>query len=240
MKIYTVLLIIVFSLTTNTFPQTEIYKDRLAQVKDLVNSTELIMVWRQKPSTSEEYQFHQRIYDLDMTLPGLDERLVPYPVQIDTSIVENNMAVATGNFLNGSFKHLVAAWQGPEGVTVSVPEIEFETLSWTNESQLSVPGGARIDLATGNFFGDGQEEFVLAFNGTDTTIHLQVFSFNPGSLVPIMRGTINDEHFEWSKGSYDIITGDFNTDGHDDIALLFVKPLDGNNLVPLRKNLQCR
>jgi hypothetical protein len=149
------------------------------------------------------------------------------------------MAVATGNFLGDKYKHLVAAWEGPGNtVSVSVPQIEAGTLSWTDASHITVPGLAslganrKIHVATGDFFGNRQDEFVLAYHAADTTIHLQVFSFEPGNLEPQPRGSVNDER-TMTPGSnldnWDIATGDFDSDGYDDIALLFVKPLEGSS-----------
>ncbi len=217
------------------------YKDRLARVRDLVNSDELIMIWGQGPSQNDQ-SIYQRIYDLNLTHPGgVDSTLVSKPVQIDSSITGNKrLAVATGNFLGDKLKHVVAAWAGPgNSVSISVPHIQAGTLSWQNASRLSMPGLApfgankKIHVAAGDFFGNRQDEFVLAYHGADTTIHLQVFSFNPGDLAPQPRGSLNDERMMPPGSNLDnleIVTGDFDSDGYDDIALLFVKPtLGGSN-----------
>jgi hypothetical protein len=229
-------LLFVFSASTQPVG----YKDRLARVRDLVNSNELVMIWSQGPDQNNQ-SCYQRIYDLNLTHPGgVDSTLVRMPVQMDSAITGNQrLVVATGNFLGDKFKHLIAAWQGPENsVSVSVPHVEAGTLSWTDASRLSIPGLAtlgantKIQVATGDFFGNRQDEFVLAYHGADTTIHLRVFSFNPGALNPQPAGSINDER-TMAPGSgldnWDIVTGDFDSDGYDDIALLFVKPLGGSN-----------
>jgi len=77
------------------------YKDRLNQVKDLVNSNELIMIWSQGENSNNQFCY-QRIYDLDLTNPGgTDSTLVRKPLQIDSSVTGNkNLAVASGNFLD--------------------------------------------------------------------------------------------------------------------------------------------
>lgn len=233
-------IIILALLTFSASAQPGGYKDRLARVRDLVNSNELIMIWSQGLSYND-YNCYQRIFDLDLTQPGgVDSTLVRKPLQIDSAITGNlNLAVASGNFLGGKFKNFVAAWSGPgDTVLVRVPHIDPGTLSWTDASELSIPGltpigtKRKIHVATGDFFGDRKDEFVLAFHGADSTIHLQVFSFNPGSLDPQPRGSINDEHTMTSASNlanWDIVTGDFDSDGYHDIALLFVKPLGGSN-----------
>ncbi|HTO93167.1 MAG TPA: hypothetical protein VMM80_02305, partial [Bacteroidota bacterium] len=179
------------------------YRDRLARVRDLVNSSELAMIWSQGGGQFSGDTCRQRIYDLDLTAPGgVDSTLVRKPLSIDSAIAgDKRLAVAAGNFLGGAVKDLVAAWAGPGNtVRVSVPEIDPGTLSWTTANRLSIPGlipngsKRKIRVATGDFYGDEQDEFVLGFEGADSTIHLQVFSFNPGSLVPQPRGSIHAEH----------------------------------------------
>jgi len=57
------------------------------------------------------------------------------------------------------------------------------------------------------------------------------FSFNPGSLDPQPRGSINNERtpLQSNIANWDIVSGDFDSDGYHDLALLFVKPLAGSN-----------
>ncbi len=218
------------------FPQSSNYKDRLGSVRDLINSNELIMVWSQGDDQSSQFCY-QRIYDLDLTHPGgTDSTLRKKPIYIDSAITgTRNLTVATGNFLGGSFKHFVAAWQGPNNtVTVSIPEIVAGTLSWTSTNTMSlyglaVIGSKEIHVETGDFWGNRQDDFIVAFQGTDTTIHLQLCSFNKGSLIPKMFGSINDEKILVSPNNWDIVAGDFDSDGRDDIALLFVKPIGVNS-----------
>jgi hypothetical protein len=233
---FTVSALIVFCFSS--FPQSSNYKDRLGGVRDLVNSNELVMIWSQGESQSNQFCY-QRIYDLDLTHPGgVDSTLRRKPIYIDSAITGNrNLAVATGNFLGGSFKHFVAAWQGPNNtVTVSVPEIVAGTLSWTNTNIISFPGFAvfgrkKIHVETGNFWGNTHDEFIVAFQGSDSTIHLQLCSFNGGSLVPQLLGIVQDEKtvVNSSISNWDIVAGDFDSDGRDDIALLFVKPIGVNS-----------
>ena len=230
---------VILTVSLSSPAQTSGYRDRLNQVKDLVNSNELIMIWSQGDNSSAQ-NLHQRIYDLDLTRPGgVDSTLVRKPLEIDSSITGNKtLAVASGNFLDGEYKNIVAAWEsGDNTVRVSVPEINSGTLSWTNTNEITLNGLAsfqknKIHVAAGNFFGNSQDEFVVAFQGQDTTIHLQLCGFNPGSLVPHLQGSINDEQsykVNLLMNNFDVVTGDFNSDGYDDIALLFLKPVGSNN-----------
>jgi hypothetical protein len=222
----------IFTASFSIFSQTSTYKDRLARVRDMANSNELIMIWSQGDNQNTQKSY-QRIYDLDLTQP-LDSRLVTKPVNIDSTVSGNKrITVATGNFLGGKFKNIVAAWEGENNtVLLVVPEINSSTLTLSNGSRISLPGLAefgnkKIHVETGDFLGNEQDEFVAAFQGADTTIHLQIFSFNSGSLIPQPQGSINDETSmppNSTLNNWDIVTGDFDSDGYDDIALLFVKP----------------
>lgn len=227
-------------LHTAAFAQSGAYKDRLARVRDIVSSDELIMIWSQG-STFNKHAIQQRVFDLDLTRPGgVDSTLVRKPLVIDSAVVdEERMAVATGNFLGGQFKNPVIAWQSPgDTITVTVPHVDPVSMSWSDGSRFSIPGLAsyglkkKIRLATGDFFGDRQDEFVLAYEGRDTTIHLSVYAFTPGDLTPHLRGSIQDERAMPAVSNldnWDIVAGDFDGDGYHDIALLFVKPTGGSN-----------
>lgn len=228
--------LILFTTCFSSFSQTAGYKDRLSQVRDLVNSNELIMIWSEGLDQSNQFCY-QRIFDLDLTHPGgVDSTLTKKPLNIDSSITGNRkLAVATGNFLGGSFKHFVAAWEGEDTtVTIIVPEIESGNLSWANSNRLSLTGrtpfAGKIQVETGDFFGNHQDEFLVGFQRPDSTIQLQLFSFNEGSLIPQQQGSIHDEKIQFLGGDeWDIVVGDFDSDGLDDIALLFVKPLGMGN-----------
>ncbi len=230
---------VILSVSFSNLAQTSGYKDRLNQVRDLVNSNELVMIWSQGESTVNQFCY-QRIYDLDLTNPGgVDSTLVKKPLHIDSSITGNKiLAVASGNFLNKDCKNMVTAWEsGDNTIRVSVPDIDSAALAWTNTNELTLSGFAtvpknKIHLETGNFFGNLQDEFIVAYQGEDTTIHLQLCSFNPGSLVPQLRGNINDESTlpsQFYLNNFDIVAGDFDSDGYDDIALLYLKPVGANN-----------
>ncbi|MEJ2196141.1 MAG: CARDB domain-containing protein, partial [Ignavibacteriaceae bacterium] len=236
--LYQIIIPVILMLNSYT-PAQSAYRDRLNQVKDLVNSNELIMIWSQGENSNNQFCY-QRIYDLDLTNPGgTDSTLVRKPLQIDSSITgRKQLAVASGNFLDGEYKNLVAAWETADNIVrASVPEIDSATLSWTTTNEITLTGLAtfqknKIHVATGNFFGNAQEEFVVGFQGQDTTIHLQLCSFNPGSLAPQIQGNINDEPSYQSSlflNNFDLVTGDFNSDGFDDIALLFLKQVSPGN-----------
>jgi hypothetical protein len=169
--------------------------DPLERTTDLLNSDEIIMIWSQGPDDNTQ-SCYQKIYDLGPLQPNVNQRIVPKPLQTDQRIAGNKkLAVASGNFLGGSYKHLVAAWATlNDSIKIAVPNISAGTLSWSSTNRVTLRGplmsssassNSGIRLATGNFFGDKRDEFILGYEGSDSTIHLQLYSFNTGSLVPV-------------------------------------------------------
>lgn len=213
--------------------------DPLQRAVDVINADELILIWSQGPDDNTQYCY-QKIYDLSLT-PSVT--IQPKPRQTDQRIAGNKkLAVASGNFLGGTYKHLVAAWAGlNDSIKVIVPAISAGTLSWSTVNRVTLPGplsrstqahSARIRLATGNFLGDRRDEVVLAYHGADTLVHLQLFSFNDGSLMPVARGSIADERLlpsGTSNDNWDIAAGDFDGDGDDEVVLCTIKPATGSN-----------
>ena len=208
------------------------YQDRLARIRDVFRNSELALVWSEDDGTGTNFS-RQRIYDLNLGEDNVSQRLAPGPIQID-SIVANprRMAVTTGDYTGSNFENFVAAWSGlDQTITVIVPAIDPETFGWTSTSRLTVDGptstaqGAKIRLASGDFTGeDTRDEFVLGFRGDDDTIHLQFFGFPESGLEPEMLGSINDEPVVTDFEAWDLAAGDFDGDGDEDLALLFMKP----------------
>ncbi|MGA9119994.1 MAG: T9SS type A sorting domain-containing protein [Bacteroidota bacterium] len=236
----TVLFLLMSISLVPAFAQHVGYHDRLARVRDLINSQELVMIWGQGASSSTQ-SCYQRIYDLNLSVPsGVDSSLVREPEHIDSALAGNKgMAVAAGDFRGGAVKDFVAAWEGPgHTVSVAIPDVQAGTLSWSTVARLTIPGlapfgiSSKIHLVAGDFFGDHKDEIVLAYEGSDTTIHLQLFSFDGASLVPQPQGSINDEHAmppSTYLDDWDIVAGDFDGDGFADLALLSIKPGAGSD-----------
>ena len=207
--------------------------DPLARTRDILTSEEIVLVWSQGPVSTAR----QKIYDL--SLQGNVFQLDPKPAQTEGEIAGNKkLAVAAGNFSGGPYKHFVTAWAGPgDSIKIAVPWIDADSLSWADASRLTVPGplksvsgsiNTKIHLVAGDFFGDNRDEFVLGYEGADTAIHLQVFSFDSGSLDPQAMGEIHDQRIFLASSplldNWDIAAGDFDGDGRDEIALALVTP----------------
>ncbi|NNE36071.1 MAG: hypothetical protein HKN13_12590, partial [Rhodothermales bacterium] len=209
-------------------------------MRDVIKSSEMILLWTKdmEQGTSDEY-INMRMYDLDLAESDLSMRLEQKPIQTDSLVTGNRrVAVAAGNFLGGEFNHFVGAWTGPDNsITIAVPDVDSETLSWTDAERLSIPGPistsryAKLHVATGDFFGsDMRDEFVAAYESEDGTINIHAYEFVSGTLTPSALGTIADEvALTGNESGWDIVTGDFDGDNFHEIALTWVKDAGSSN-----------
>ncbi len=207
--------------------------DPLARAREIASSNEIVMIWSQGPADKLQ-RSNFKIYDLDLTRP-VDQALTTGGLLGDSLIGgKKGLSVATGNFADGALKHIVAAWSTPDSaIELVVPDIEGATLSWSTTNREMLAHGtvnSKVKLAAGNFFGDFLDEFVLAYQSPDGVLHLRLFSFTPGSLLPQERGELaNIQLMPLVSGlnSWDITAGDVNGDGTDEIVLASIQPRQG-------------
>jgi hypothetical protein len=213
--------------------------DPLNRVKDLVNSDEIVLLQSQTVGSDPNLQnTKSRIFDIDLFQINPDLKLVPKTQQTDSIVTGNKrMAVVGGNFLGAQYKHLITAWTGSNNsIRIMIPQINSGTLTWPSANRMTLTNvmmppsrspKTPVRLAAGNFYGDGKEEFVLGYAGSDTTVKLKMFTVSTG-LVPLMGDSINNEKLAiLSAGEkfdvFDICAGDFDADGYQELALLFAK-----------------
>lgn len=201
-----------------------------------VKSNNIFMLWSQQNSSGSETTSFQKVLRYEMkkdSLPPAD-RLQETQVHQSSSVpVSGNqqMDVASGYFTNSVFEDVVAAWEGPNGtIQIMIPHFDSTANAWSVASELTVPGpvvsgtsgqNGRIYVRTGDFLGNGRDQFVLAYEGADSTIHLQVYSVD-SSLVPHLVASIHDERLlptPTGLAQFSITTGDLNGNGKDEIIL---------------------
>lgn len=217
--------------------------DPLARVRDLINSDEIILISSKTLGSDPSKQNVQgRIMDLDITQTNPDSRLLPKSIQSDSTVTGNKrLSVTCGNFLGDRYKHFVAACTGSNNsITLMIPQISNTALNWTNVNRLTLPNvmmsntispKTPVRVAAGNFFGDAKEEFVLGYIGKDSSLKLKMFTVN-SSLVPVKGDSINNEKISFPSGqkidAFDLAVGDFDGDGWQEIAAVFVKKGTGS------------
>jgi hypothetical protein len=210
--------------------------DPLKKMGKVLSADELVMLWSQDNGAGQQYA-NMKIYDPNIAGPSL----TPKALQADGRMGNNEkLAVATGNFLDGSYDNIVAAWATQnDSIKIVVPDVSHSTLSWSTSNRVTLRGplmstakstNSLIHLAAGNLFGAKGEEFVLGYGASDTTVTLVVYSFS-GSLVPIQGGTIKTPKINLSTSGRDawgLTAGDYDGDGYDEICVVYV---DGANLL---------
>lgn len=167
------------------------------------------------------------------------------------------MDLAVFNLDNLGTEELFGVWEGKDSSVVLC------NLSPNNKKIYQVGGKliqgngeqSRIFIAPGDFDGDQLDEFVVAFVDINKTINLKLYD-SDGTLTPALKASINDENLSGNslnKIRFSIITGDFDHNGDDEIALLsydadndpgfekgvYVKIYDvnGNYIIPKAKSV---
>jgi hypothetical protein len=197
-----------------------------------IHGEDIFMLWSQQ--TNSGLVSKQQIYKyLNDSTVSINQRFAGTQIHQDTAEVSGNqqMDVASGYLTNSAFENVIAAWEGPnQTIRLMIPHFDSAASTWSSSSELTVPGpvvayGAqqrgRIYVRTGDFLGNGRDQFVLAFQGVDSTIHLQVYDVD-NSLVPHLIASINDEKLlptPVSLARFSITTGDLNGDSKDEIIL---------------------
>ena len=99
-----------------------------------------------------------KIYDPNLSGPSL----TPKTLQADSRMGNNEkLSIATGNFLDGSYDDIVAAWATQnDSIPIVVPAVSHSTLSWSTTNRIRLRGplmstakssSSLIKLKTGNF-----------------------------------------------------------------------------------------
>jgi len=208
-------------------------EDPLSRVHELASSNEIVMIWSQGPTVQDQHS-NFKIYDLDPTRP-VDQSLKTGGRIVDSLIGgRKGLSVATGNFTDGALKNIVGAWSTPDSaIELVVPDLQGETLSWSTTNTVRLAEGtvgSEVKLAAGNFMGDFLDEVVVAYQSTDGMVHLALFSFPPGSLLPQLRGELSAAQgmpLNSGLNSWDVASGDLNGDGRNEIILASVQPRTG-------------
>jgi hypothetical protein len=197
----------------------------------------LVVLWSEENGSGTN-QAKQRLYDLDLGESNVSQRLASHPVVSDSVIAgPRHTTVATGNFTGSEFEHVVAAWSGPDAsITVVVPHIDSATLDWTEASRLTVDApaavsqGSDLRLATGDLTGQGvRDEFALGYQDADGALHIRIYGFPENSLDPFLIDSISEDTVAAGLEAWDLVAGDFDGDGHENLALLFIEPRGGSD-----------
>jgi hypothetical protein len=195
--------------------------DPLAGNTILIDWDKIAMVFR-----SEDNKYTHKTYDVDT---GLGNPVAKERVGSVSVAGKANLDIAAGYFTGATgWIDTVAAWESPERKIQLYVESYNSSLAKSQEATVNtgdvvvtdITGiGARIRVATGDFDGDGYDEFVVAWEGSNSSLNLRVWDTN-GGITPTAKGTIAGETLQGEK-FFGLTTGDFNADGKDEIAVVW-------------------
>ena len=229
---------ILLLILTATYSYAQSGTDPLHWTKPIQAKNEnIFMLWSQQSSNgsiiSNQKAFRYRI-DKSIRLGAINSTHTD-----QTGVYSNGqMDIATGYFRSSVFEDVVAAWEGPKrSIHILIPHFDSTKNLWSSSSELTVPGPVvpsknvtisnyesaelpRVYVRTGDFLGNGLDQFVLAYPGADSTIHLRVYSVD-NNLNPHLIASIHDERISVTPPleRFSIASGDLNGDKKDEIIL---------------------
>lgn len=207
-----------------------------------IESNNIFLLWQEgEPGNKNVYQKVYRLRDDAVELPD-DERLVGTTRSFDGRPASGSqqMVVASGEFNEDPYEDLVAAWEGEDqSIELLIPHMDSTESIWTTETRITVEGPiipvtdyirGRILLDTGDFDGDGLDEFVLLYQGADEQLHLELYD-SDGTLAPELKvSTVVAEVPSVGLVSFTpaaMAVGDLDGDGRDEITVAGLDPDGG-------------
>ncbi|MFW5877912.1 MAG: T9SS type A sorting domain-containing protein [bacterium] len=134
------------------------------------------------------------------------------------------IALETVNLNDDGIDDLIAAWEAPDSSLSLFLLHPDRTLKIPVNNKIIQSNGEqrRIFVQGGDFDGDGQDEFVVAFIDENMKINLLLYDSH-GTTDPELVATMNDEDLSGNSSNkyrFDITSGDLDNNGDDEIAIL--------------------
>lgn len=201
-----------------------------------VKSENIFILWGQETNGVSPMVSHQKVIKYILGSQGLppQKRTTETNNHMDqTANLSGNqqMDVAAGFFINHRIENAVAAWEGPnQTIQIMIPHFDTTADLWSSTTDQTITGpvvpyGAgqrgRIYVRTGDFLGNGLDQFVLAYQGADSTIHLEVYDVDDSLHIHLISSIHDEKLFPLpiTFARFSVTTGDLNGDGKDEIIL---------------------
>ncbi len=207
-----------------------------------VEANDVFLLWGDKAGGM--YKSYQKVYKykIDSTTLPVNSRISKSPRHVDNRTQPSSpayMDIATGKFTVGPYENVVAIWKGQSGIQILIPQFDSTEAMWTDTVQATLGGiwQDRAYVRTGDFDGDGLDEFVVAAVGdvAETEGRIYFYVFDVDSLLrPTLVTTYHAETladvFSYQYNNYFIDAGDLNGDGRDEIILQAINGSIGNSV----------
>jgi|SRR5690554_6120965 len=213
------------------------------------NSRELLVIWGEADQ-EQNISVKQAILGVNYT-DYLQDGSAPFQTRVTEQLTPNSvldpgvrpMAAQAGDYNFDGRDGVIYAVTESNKIKIAIPPISaiqnedstFSIQLSPAESFVEVQTGVNASftfgrgiplLAKGNFDSDEAEEFVLAARKSTGEIIVQIIDTDNGN-TPNLRGANQSEMSvldQYNTEVFDICTGDFDGDGKDEIALIFLKP----------------
>ena len=192
--------------------------DPLAGNYTLVNWDRIAMVWQ-----GTDTCFNTKIYTTTEELDSLTAKAKAIDSAYPSSL--GQIDVAAG-YLGGTTEQadIVAVWSDYGDVMLGIYEAAPDLDSYQHAQAYWVDRHSMdwdpVRVATGDLDGDAQDEIVIAFRSVADAVHMQVCDTH-GGLYPDWKGSYSGDALA-TGSALDVATGDFNGDGVDEIALIWL------------------
>ncbi len=197
-----------------------------------IRSDNIFLLWQEVEPDSELKSF-QKVFRYDPEADA-DQSFSDIPAKVADHPVGGNrhMTIASGNFIDSPFDHVIAAWEGEnQTVELMIPRFDSTEVMWNSQATFTVDGPVvqtdgnnergRIFIQSGDMNGNGWDEFALVYHGADSTIHIEVYELDE-NLTPHLVASINDEELlptPIDLAKLSVAVGDVNGNGRDEIIL---------------------
>ena len=199
-----------------------------------IRSQDVFLLWMDDQGTSDVHSY-QKIYRfkpegiVDPTIPSDSLISVTDRKYDDRRGTPKYVDVASGKFNVDPYDDVVAVWRAynpDQWIYISIPVFDTTgSFSISNQITLNAGEGIRQDqeiyVRTGDFDGDGLDEFVVAFRDLDDSVHLCLYDVDSTLQATPIKEFSNTkvlgsslDHFV----KYFVETADLNNDGIDEIV----------------------
>ncbi|MFQ5343180.1 MAG: CARDB domain-containing protein, partial [Anaerolineae bacterium] len=199
------------------YPGEHVYGDRHLRLAtgdfDEDGQDEVVLAW-------EGFGVNLKIFD---TYGGL----YPWPMgKIQDETVGGDLDVATGDFDGDGGDEIVLVWTGEGGTNLwtKVYDVDRNGDLYA-EARLQdeeLHGGKHLAVSTGDFNGDAVDEIAVGWEGGSNKANLKIYQVtdNLGTLTAKGKN-VEGEHGVHGDNHLSVATGDFNTDGTDEIVFAY-------------------
>lgn len=199
-----------------------------------VESNSIFIIWMDNAGYSNS-NIYQKVYGFDYNnqIQSTDSAITKtLKMEDDRTGGGAYVDVAKGKFNVGPRDQVVSVWGGDvfgnSMINIMIPQFDTSATMWTNSIQDSIVSDVqndRIYVKTLDIDGDSLDEYLVSFLDIQDSIHFYLYDVD-STFQSTLIATFSDEKvvsdFSYQFVRYSIETADFNGDGTEELALIYV------------------